>query len=148
MDAPLEKIFVSYSRRNSDFTQEITKELLAAGCQLWFDQLHIKTGEAWDSSINKALDDADGLLLILSKASVASENVMDEISYALGEEKKIIPILIEKCDIPFRIKRLPIYDMTTDTAEGMRLLFHALKLEPNVQETSWDTLDEIKKAGT
>ncbi|MCW8981847.1 MAG: toll/interleukin-1 receptor domain-containing protein, partial [Altibacter sp.] len=99
-------VFFSYSRENSDFVLELAKKLRNAGAQVWLDQLDIKTGERWDKSIEQALSASDVLMVVLSKASVESNNVMDEVSYALEEGKKVLPILLEECDVPFRLRRL------------------------------------------
>jgi len=142
----IEKIFISYSRQNSNFAHQLTTDLSKAGANVWFDQISIQTGEPWDSSIDKALDEADAVLLILSKASVSSENVLDEISFALEENKKIIPVLLERCDIPFRIKRLNYFNLSKDIGTGMKLLLNALNLNPSDDsKESWGLLEEIKQ---
>ncbi len=51
---------------------------------------------------------------------------MDEVSYALGEKKKVIPVLSKQCDIPFRLKRLQFVDFTGDYDKGYRELSSAL----------------------
>jgi len=107
--------------------------------------LDIETGERWDSSIEKALEKADVLLVVLSKTSVDSNNVMDEVSFALEEGKRILPVLYEDCDIPFRLRRLQFADFTTDVDSGMETLFKALDMDdgstdkvetPSVSKTS------------
>lgn len=141
---PLKKIFVSYSRKNSEFAEQLTKELTKKGADVWFDQLSIQPGETWDGSIDRALDEADAILLILSKASVKSENVMDEVGYGLEYNKTIIPVLIEPCDIPFRIQRFTIYDLTKNMVNGMSLLLKSIHLNDSDNTESWSQLEEIK----
>ncbi|NIV92430.1 hypothetical protein GWN42_06400 [candidate division KSB1 bacterium] len=51
-------------------------------------------------------------MVILSPTSVASENVMDEVGFALEEKKRIFPVLYRRCKIPFRIRRIQRSDFT------------------------------------
>jgi hypothetical protein len=72
---PEQKLFFSYSRVDSDTTFKLATQLRSEGINVWLDQLDIPAGSIWDQEIEKALETCDGLLFIVSKASVASENV-------------------------------------------------------------------------
>jgi hypothetical protein len=50
--------------------------------------------------------------------SVNSQNVTDEVSLAFDARKRIVPVLLKKCDIPFRLRRLQYVDLTDDYARG------------------------------
>src|SRR6187399_329548 len=99
-------IFFSYSRTDSDFALKLAKDLRSAGADLWIDQLDIHPGTRWDVEVEKALRGAETVIAILSPTAVASQNIMDEVSYALEENKRLIPIILARCEIPFRLKRL------------------------------------------
>lgn len=120
-------IFISYSRKDSDFVTKFTKSLRDAGANLWLDK-QIKPGGLWDDSIESALKTCQDVLLILSKNSVDSNNVMDEISYALEENKRVIPIKIEDCDVPFRLRRIQHLDFYLEEQRSMEILLKALNL--------------------
>lgn len=125
-------IFFSYSRDNSDFVINLAKELRTAGAKVWLDQLDIKPGTRWDKSIEEALKQSGTLLVVLSKSSVASDNVMDEVSYALEEGKTVVPVLLEECEIPFRLRRLQFADFTSSHEQGIATLNKALRLEEDI----------------
>ena len=127
-----ETIFFSYSRDDSEFVLNLAKNLRKAGANIWLDQLDIKPGTRWDKSIESALASSNTLLVILSKSSVDSTNVMDEVSFALEEKKIVVPVLLEECDIPFRLRRLQFADFSTDQSKGIETLAAALNLEYNV----------------
>jgi hypothetical protein len=129
MDA--ENIFFSYSRVDSDFTIQLANKLVEAELNIWLDKFNIEAGEKWDNEIQKALESSNTLLVILSKSSIKSENVMDEVSYAIGKGKKVIPVLIEECEIPFRIRRLQYANFTRTYEEGLKTLTDALELDNN-----------------
>lgn len=124
-----DKIFFSYSRFDSAFTLRLASDLRNAGAIVWLDQLDIAPGNRWDSEIEKALTESDCVLAVISPKSLASDNAMDEISYALEEKKKVIPILLTNTETPFRLRRLQRVDFTCDYDTGFRQLLHALHLE-------------------
>ena len=121
-----ETTFFSYSRSDSDFVLKLAKDLRDAGAELWLDQLDIKAGSHWDASIEAALNSASRLIVILSPASVGSNNVMDEVSFALESGKSVIPVLISECTTPFRLRRVQRIDFTGDYQTGLNQLLELL----------------------
>ncbi|NKI32317.1 toll/interleukin-1 receptor domain-containing protein [Croceivirga thetidis] len=138
------KIFFSYSRDNSEFVIELAKELREAGATIWLDQLDIKPGTRWDRSIEEALKSSNTLLVILSKSSVESHNVMDEVSYALEEGRTVVPVLLEECEIPFRLRRLQYADFTQGNEKGIQTLIKSLNLESDVANKLVDIAAEAE----
>lgn len=130
--ATADTLFFSYSRDDSEFVLNLATNLRKAGATVWLDQLDIKPGSHWDSSVEEALSEANTVLVILSCTSTKSNNVLDEVSYALEEDKVVVPVLLEECEIPFRLRRLQYADFTTDHNTGIETLINALSLERNV----------------
>ncbi len=113
------KIFFSYARADQEFALKLAQDLRAKDIDLWVDQLDIGPGVRWDSAIEDALKAASTLLLVLSPASVVSDNVLDEVGYALDHGKSIVPVLFQECDVPLRLRRLQRIDFTRDHAAAM-----------------------------
>ncbi len=107
------RTFLSYSRINKDFALKLAKELKSAGFLVWLDQLDIPTGARWDNELEKALEECEIFMLILTPAAIGSENVKDEIGYAIDNNKRILPILLENCNVPLRLRRFQYVDFTT-----------------------------------
>ena len=126
-DAPA--AFFSYCREDSEFALKLAEDLRAAGANVWIDQLDIEAGVPWDSAVEDALSNCPRMLVILSPVSVKSQNVRDEVSFALSKQKRVIPVLYRDCDVPLRIARLQHIDFRTDHAHGLRLLLKALSVE-------------------
>lgn len=122
-------IFFSYSRKDSEFVKQLATTLREGGATIWLDQLDIKPSMHWDNAIEQALADCSTVLVFLSSSSVQSENVKDEYAYAIEQGKKVIPVLIEPCEIPFRLARLQYADFTQDAQAGMDTLTQALQLK-------------------
>lgn len=113
--------FISYSRRDQEFALRLAKELKSAGYLVWLDQLDIPTGARWDEEVERALHESEIFLVILTRASTASENVKDEIGLALNLRKRILPILLEECAVPMRLSRIQYVDFTkTRFSEGAK----------------------------
>lgn len=133
---PSNSIFVSYSRNDLDFALDLTRKLQELGANIWIDQFGIQIGENWDNSIEDALEGALTLLLIISKTSSESQNVQDEVSLAMNSKKKIVPILIEECELPMRWQRMQYADFTVNSEKTMEKLLQALNIEIANQEPS------------
>jgi formylglycine-generating enzyme required for sulfatase activity len=73
------------------------------------------------------------MIVVLSPASVASDNVMDEVSYALEKSPEkgnlVVPIVHQPCEIPFRLRRIQRIDFTVSYDTGFSRLLQALYVE-------------------
>jgi len=119
-------IFFSYSRGDSALALRLAKDIRDCGFETWIDQVDIKPGSHWDASIEEGLIAANFLIVLLSPSAISSNNVRDEVSYALKEGKKIIPVLFDGCKIPFRLERLQFVRYTHDYKVVLDLLVGAL----------------------
>ena len=118
------RTFVSYSRADSEFALKLASDLRANGASIWLDQLDIAPGARWDSAIEDALRRSARVIVLLSPKAVASQNVLDEVSFALDEGRTIVPVLVETCAVPMRLRRLQYVDFTPeyDAALGRLLV--------------------------
>lgn len=132
--ASSKKIFISYSRANLGYVTQLVKVLRNKGIEVWFDQ-HIEGGDVWDNELEHQLKNADVIIWVLSKASVASENVANEISYAESLNKKVIPIKIENCDMRMRWARKQYINFIgSHSEEGLKQLIHDIDKEDSPGE--------------
>jgi hypothetical protein len=137
MQDEAQKVFFSYARADAEFVLKLATDLRSAGVDLWIDQLDIPAGAQWDRAVEDALEACSCLLLVLSPRSIASQNVMDEASFAIEQDKKIVPVLYQNCDIPFRLKRLQYIDFCGDYDIAYTKLVKALRIHSseNARET-------------
>ena len=106
------KTFISYSRTNKEFALKLAKELRSSGFDIWFDQLDIPTGSRWDDEVEHALESSEIFMVILTPASSTSDNVKDEIGYAIDTGKRILPVLLQNANVPLRLRRFQYVDFT------------------------------------
>ncbi len=121
--------FISYCRDDQEFALRLAQDLKDAGAAVWLDQLDIIPGHPWDDAVEGALRSAAKMLVILTPTSVSSENVRDEIAYALKQGKIVIPVLYLECEIPLRLERKQHIDFRTNYARGVDKLLHELRVE-------------------
>jgi hypothetical protein len=124
------RTFISYSRVNQEFALKLAAELRETNFSIWMDQIDIPSGARWDNEVEKALNECGIFLIILTPESIASENVKDEIGFAIDHGKRILPILLEQCEIPLRLRRLQYADFTQtryrDGVESVKQLLEEL----------------------
>ena len=124
----LKNLFFSYSRADgSDFALRLAVDLQQQGFNVWIDQQDIRAGSEWDLEIEKALETCDCLLFIESPKSVISTNVLDEVYYALEQNKRVIPLVLLDSKTPFRLKRLQHINFSTGYDKGLTQLIGQLK---------------------
>jgi len=109
--------FISYSSIDQEFATKLIKGLRVGGYPVWFDLLDLPAGSRRDDEVEKALWECSIFVIILTPASIASENVQAEIGYAIDHDKRILPILLEECDVPLRLRRFQYVDFTTRSFE-------------------------------
>lgn len=80
--------FVSYSSRDQAFTERLHADLQNKGVRCWFAPEDLKIGAKTRSTVDESIRLHDKLLLVLSKHSVASQWVEQEVETALARERK------------------------------------------------------------
>ncbi len=126
-----QKIFFSYSRVDAqEFALKLANDLRQAGANIWIDQ-DIRPSQRWDTEVHKALTSSDCVLFIVSNASVISDNVLDEVHYALNYKKKLYPLIISNCDLPYRTIRLQHIDFIDNYEKGLTTLLKSLNISSN-----------------
>jgi TIR domain len=124
-------IFISYSHQDSDFALNLAMQLVTHKAKVWIDKWELNVGDSIIDRIQNAVEGATALLVILSKASVASEWVKKELNSGLIrelDEKRVIvlPILIEDCKIPMFLRDKKYADFTKDYDEGIQEVLKAI----------------------
>lgn len=119
--------FLSYARADEKLALRLADDLIDAGVRLWVDQYDIAPSEPWDNAVEAALRGADGLIVVVSPRSTASRNVADEIAIALDGDKRVIPVVIERCTLPMRLTRMQFIDASADYPGALRRCLQAIE---------------------
>jgi len=128
-------VFICYSREDEDFVLKLATNLKNHGVPVWLDQWDIPSGANWNRTIERALNDCDSQLVVLSPASVRSDEVQSEWLAALDEKKVVIPILYQTCRMPFRLNSIQYIDFTSrgpDNEEAIGEILNALVMSRSI----------------
>jgi adenylate cyclase len=93
-------IFISYSSKDREHAEQLTELLGSAGLSVWIDQSGIEAADSWPESIVDAIDSCKAFIVMLSPASILSNNVVKEVSLASEKRKKILPLDLEPVELP------------------------------------------------
>src|SRR5437870_5711857 len=85
-------IFISYSRTDSDFVDRLEADLQARNFHTWVDRRKLEGGQNWHDELEKAIQDCQALLVVLTPEAVASKYVRQEYRYAQRLGKLVIPL--------------------------------------------------------
>ncbi len=100
------KLFISYSRTDEVFARQLATSLSGMGADIWIDIRDIPAGLKWSSAIQEGLDRCDAMILIISPASMASQNVEDEWQHYRDRGKVIVPVMIQPAQLHYQLGRL------------------------------------------
>jgi energy-coupling factor transporter ATP-binding protein EcfA2 len=80
---PYQRIFISYSRRDSDVAKSYKLAQRAMGNEAFLDVDNLRAGENWRAALARAIDEADIFQLFWSEHSAGSQYCRHEWDYAL-----------------------------------------------------------------
>jgi adenylate cyclase len=91
-------VFISYSRADAEIARRFADEFQLAGLSVWWDDA-LRSGEAFDESIERALREAKAVVVLWSRSSVTSRWVRAEATQA-DRNRVLVPVMIESCQRP------------------------------------------------
>jgi TIR domain/WD domain, G-beta repeat len=91
-------VFISYSRDDLGFSDQLDAALAVAGFDTTLDRRGISAGEDWKSRLSNLIRDTDTVVFVLSPASARSEICAWEVGEAITLRKRIIPVLSRPLD--------------------------------------------------
>ena len=139
-------VFVSYSRRDTDFVRRVTASLEEHGKTPWLDTQGIADGEVFPQALRTAIEESDAFLFVITPASVASTYCEQEVDYALSLQKRIVPVLrqaVPDPEVPEEIRHrnwIPFTEADDyDTSLDRVLRALDTDLEARKEHTRWLT---------
>jgi adenylate cyclase len=107
------RIFIAHNWRDRDFVErELTEALSKYGIDTWYARFDVLPGENYVSAIQAGLLKCDGMVVVISRHSAASDWVSREVATALDDPRlrdKIIPVLIDDTEITSVSDRLRLF---------------------------------------
>ena len=96
-------VFVSYAHLDSERVLAEIRRFNEAGFHVWYDE-GIAPGTEWSDEIAEALSNCSLFAVMLTPTSAPRENVLNEIDYALNEQKPFLAIYLEETTLPPGLK--------------------------------------------
>jgi hypothetical protein len=140
-------VFLSHNRAQKNWTRDLAIRLRAAGFNVWFDEWALRGGEVGSIGMERGLQESRHVVLVLSPEFMASEwtDYETQITILLSpanRDRKLIPILHTKCDLPPRISRINWIDFSDALADPAQYEFRLAQLmsdlDPNRYERPTD----------
>ena len=132
------KVFICHAKEDDAVAEILYDFLVLYHYDPWLDKRKLLAGQQWDVVINLALKNADFIILLLSKTSVAKRGYLQrEFKIALDYYKEkldsdifIIPIKIDDCEVPETLKYFQWIELQNPNSYGQILA--ALKQQVDI----------------
>jgi hypothetical protein len=107
--------FLSHNKAEKDWASSLADALSARGASVFLDERSISPGEDIVRAISVALEASRQLVFLMSPRSVESQWVELEWASTLYSDpgaasNRVVPVLLEDCEIPFLLRRLKYID--------------------------------------
>jgi hypothetical protein len=127
---PMAQVFLNYALDDAAQAAALCEELCARGIAVWWDQ-KVRSGLNWAAAVGSALDRTDAMVVLVSPRSAGSDLVRRELEQALGGPRlrnRVVLAMIEPTWVlPWRFRRLPMIDLTTDREGGLTRIVQAIQ---------------------
>ena len=137
-------VFVSYSRRDTEFVRRLVEGLQARGKDVWLDTEGIRDGEVFPAAIRSAVEGSNAFVLVISPDSIGSSFCDQEVDHALEHHKQIVPLAYRQVadselPEPIRVRNWIPFETADGFDAGLDRLVRALDtdLEWTEQHTRW-----------
>ncbi len=155
------RVFLCHSSQDKAIVRELYQRFLAEGwIDPWLDEEKLLPGQDWGIEIEKAVETADAVIVCLSNNSVTKEGyvqrelrfVLDIADYKPDETVFVIPMRLDDCPAPRRLRRWQYVDYFPDDRRqrSYQRLQQSLKLrfEQRYSRNIPDTMEvEEKEVG-
>jgi hypothetical protein len=107
------KVFVSYSRADYPMIWPLTQLLrLNANGPIFLDKDSIPPGAEWNKKISTAIRRCSSFVIFWCTHSLQSNEVRKEYELAISSKKDIVPVLLDKSELPDTLKRYQWIDLS------------------------------------
>ncbi|MBC7877315.1 MAG: toll/interleukin-1 receptor domain-containing protein [Anaerolineales bacterium] len=113
------KVFLCHSHVDRDTVRTLYSRLKKYGVDVWLDRENLQPGQDWEREIRKAILRSDVVITCLSRGFNKQEGfrheelkiALEKAKWLLNEDIFIIPVRLEKCDMPESLCHLHRVDL-------------------------------------
>ncbi len=130
------QVFLAYVEEDYALVHRLYLQLRAAGYEPWLDKKKLLPGQNWPRAIEQAIEISSFFLPCFSnRAGGKRGHFQAELRYALDcaarqplDDVYIIPVRLEECPVPPRIRReLQYVDLFPDWDRGLRRILETME---------------------
>jgi hypothetical protein len=121
------KLFLAYAKADHAFAEKVARGLRQDGIEISSDR-DITKGDDWGEQLQVSLKESDGVVVILSDASLDSSFVMMELGAAKALDKRVVAIRRQKADLPPALASLELKTLDV-TKMSVGELSHTIQTE-------------------
>lgn len=128
------RVFISYSRKDDEFAQDLLAGLDAAGFEPNLDKHDIAAGEDWEARLGRLIETADAVVFVISPDAVTSQRCAWEVERSIALKKRLLPIVwrsVAETLVPTHLKQLNyiFFDRPLSFGSSLLALSKALKMD-------------------
>lgn len=136
---PKQNVFISFAPKDREIARNLATKISDAGFHVWFSGQDLVPGDNISIETARALQGSHAMVVLLSPESVKSNDVLSEISFALGSRNyrgRIIPVMIAPTEnVPWILLRFQIVHATDDLDRVSEEIVRALlRSEPSGEQ--------------
>jgi HEAT repeat protein len=144
----MSQIFVSYAQLDRDFAAHLFRRLNEVGINSLADGDLVRGGREWSDAVDRAIEEALALVVIMTPEAKNTEYVTYEWTLALSLKKTVIPVLLEPTRLHPRLNSLQALDFTDEAdpwgelVERLRQVERAYstnRLVEALRDENWET---------
>ena len=126
----MSQIFLSYSPQDERTASAIHTELRRDyGLDVWWDG-EVPRGSDWLRQVSRALNRSDGMIILVSPASMTSDLVKREVEHALTSDRfqdRLFPLIITPTEqVPGYFSLVHVFDATKNRKRGLKSVAKAI----------------------
>lgn len=123
------RVFLCYAHQDRETVHKLYERLVRDGIQVWLDVERLRPGQDWEREIRKAILKSKVVIVCLSREFNKRRGYRHEELKIASEKAKflssgeifIIPVRLEKCDMPESLQHLQRVDLF-EASEYKRLI--------------------------
>ncbi len=110
------RIFLSYAREDADAAKQLAQLLERSGHEVWWDR-HLHGGSQFVTEIDKALKNAEAVVVLWTDASASSAWVQDEAAEG-RDTGRLIPVSLNGCRPPLGFRQFHTIELGKWSGQG------------------------------
>ena len=110
------RLFLSYAREDADAAKQLAQVVEGAGHEVWWDR-HLHGGSQFATEIDKALKNAEAVIVLWTDASVNSAWVQDEAAEG-RDSGRLIPVSLNGCRPPLGFRQFHTVELGKWDGQG------------------------------